>query len=230
MFEIVNRRNKTVLYRSETATDAKAAVAEVVSRDANLGGADLRYANLRDANLGGANLEGANLRGANLLDANLGGANLGGADLRDANLRDANLGGANLGGADLRDANLRDANLRGANLGGADLRGADLEGANLRGADLRCANLGEQTVMPHGEIWREYLDFVVPQLCIAGGKPLETVACAEHWDCHDWNNCPMAVAFDIHDENEAPILLRPRVKEFVLLFDSKLIPMPKAAR
>jgi uncharacterized protein YjbI with pentapeptide repeats len=133
-------------------------------------------------------------------------------------------GGANLVGANLVGADLRGANLEGANLEGADLRGADLRGANLRGAKF-----SETTVMPNGETWREYLEFVVPQLCMAGGKPLEAVACSEHWDCHDWNNCPMAAAFDIHNEDEAPILLRPRVKEFVQLFDAKLIPMPKAA-
>jgi hypothetical protein len=61
-------------------------------------GADLGGANLRDADLGGANLGGANLGGADLGDADLGGANLGGADLCDADLGGANLGGANLGG------------------------------------------------------------------------------------------------------------------------------------
>ena len=93
---------------------------------ANLGGADLRNANLRGANLGGADLRNADLSNADLGGADLRGANLRGANLGGADLRGANLGGANLGGADLRNANLR-----GANLGGADLRGANLGGANL---------------------------------------------------------------------------------------------------
>ena len=84
---------------------------EAVKRGANLGGADLRVANLGDACLRGAYLRGANLVGADL----------GGADLRVADL-----GGANLGGANLRGADLGDADLGGANLGGANLRGADL--------------------------------------------------------------------------------------------------------
>ena len=79
------------------------------NRGADLGGADLRDADLRDADLGGAYLRDADLRGADL----------GGAYLRDADLRDADLGGAYLGGA----------YLRGADLGGADLRDADLRGA-----------------------------------------------------------------------------------------------------
>ena len=95
----------------------------------------------RDANLRGANLRWADLSGANLRWANLSGADLRGADLRDADLRGANLRGADLSGADLSGADLRGANLRGANLRGADLSGANLRGANLSGADLSGANL-----------------------------------------------------------------------------------------
>ena len=86
--------------------------------------ADLGGANLREADLRGADLGGADLREANLREADLRGADLGGADLREANLR-----GADLGGADLREANLREADLRGANLRGANLSEADLRGA-----------------------------------------------------------------------------------------------------
>ena len=67
-------------------------------------------------------LGGADLRVADLREADLGGADLGGADLREAVLR-----GADLGGADLRGAGLRRADLRGAGLRRADLRGADLD-------------------------------------------------------------------------------------------------------
>ena len=124
MFEIVNRYTHALLYKSETATNVKAAIIEAVKegadlRDAYLEGADLRGAYLRDAYLRGAYLEGADLRGACLE----------GAYLRDADLRDACLEGADL----------RDADLRGADLRGADLRDAYLRGAYLRGADLRGA-------------------------------------------------------------------------------------------
>ena len=97
------------------------------------------------------------------------------------------------------------------------------EGADLGGADLR-----GKTVMPNGETWREYLEFVVPQLCMAGGKPLSAVACEEHWKCNSWDNCPMAAAFSVKSEADTPILLRPRVREFVQFFDAGLIPMPKS--
>ena len=146
-----------------------------------------------------------------------------GADLGGADLGGADLGRADLGGADLRGADLRGANLGRANLGGAYLRGADLRGADLGGADLR-----GKTVMPNGETWREYLEFVVPQLCMAGGKPLSAVACEEHWKCNSWDNCPMAAAFSVKSEADTPILLRPRVREFVQFFDAGLIPMPKS--
>jgi len=88
----------------------------IIRHDANLCGADLRYANLRSANLRGADLRSANLRGADLCMANLCGANL-----HNASLRGTNLHNADLYEADLRGANLHNADLRGANLCGADL-------------------------------------------------------------------------------------------------------------
>ncbi len=216
-FEIVNRNTNYVLYRSETATTAEAALTEAVSNGANLCDADLRGAYLRDADLRGAYLREANLRDADLRGADLSDADLRGAYLREANLREANLRGADLSDADLRGAYLRVADLRGANLCGADLSGANLSGADLSG----------DTQMPYGEMWHEYLDKVVPQLCTAGGKPLSAVACQEHWDCHSWDNCPMAAAFNVDSESDTPLLLRPRVREFVQFFDAGLIPMPK---
>jgi hypothetical protein len=54
--------------------------------DANLRGADMRWANLR-----GADMQGADMRWANLRDADMRGANLQGANMRDADMRGANL-------------------------------------------------------------------------------------------------------------------------------------------
>ena len=139
-----------------------------------------------------------------------------GADLRDANLS----------GADLRDADLRDANLSGANLRDADLSGADLSGADLSDADLSGAkNVGDFT-MSDGLKFSEYLRDVVPALLTAGGKTVKEIVDSGAWDCHSWDNCPMHVAFGIEDANEAPPLLRARVKELVQFFDAKLIPVP----
>ncbi len=196
MIVILHRYTKATLYASATANDIATAIVEAVKTGADLRGADLHGADLR-----GADLRGANLHGADLADADLRGANLHGADLR---------------GADLH----------GAYLGGADLHGANLHGANLRGANLHGANLGDTTVMPNGETWKQYREEVLPALLTAGGKSLAEVACAEHWDCHDWGNCPMAAAFGIASDFEGPPLLRPRIREFIQLFDAKLIPMP----
>ena len=120
----------------------------------------------------------------------------------------------------LRGANLGGADLRGANLGGADLRGANLYGANLRGANLRGATI------PTGETWEQYLDSVVPAFLTAGGKRLEEVATEEHWNCHDWNNCPTAAAFPGCGIEAVPVLLRPRAEQFIQFFDARLIPRP----
>lgn len=115
----------------------------------DLGGANLRRADLSDIGLWGANLRGADLsdatlsgadfRKALLSDAYFSRANLSGANLSGAYLKDANLIDATLNDATLREADLRGAILRKATLIDADLRGADLRGADLQGADLRFA-------------------------------------------------------------------------------------------
>ena len=100
-----------------------------------------------------ADLSGANLRFAKLSNANLSGANLSGADLSDTWLWRANLSGADLSGADLKsflkDANLSGANLSGADLAGADLYRADLSGAKLEGVKATGSNYGG-TICPNG--------------------------------------------------------------------------------
>jgi Pentapeptide repeats (8 copies) len=217
LFEIKHRFSSSILFSLECGS-LKLCVEAAVSARANL-----TRANLADANLTGANLTCANLTCANLTRANLADANLTGANLTCANLADANLAGANLAGANLAGANLADANLTDAYLTDAYLTRANLAGANLAGAK----NISP-TANITGEPWSEYLEKVVPALLTAGGKSLETVCAA--WTCHDWNNCPMAVAFDIHDPKDAPILLRPRVTQFVQLFDAKMLPNPLAAK
>jgi hypothetical protein len=131
---------------------------------------------------------------------------------------------ANLSGADLRDANLRGANLRGANLRGADLRGADLSGADLRGANLSGANLSGANLPPDYK-WERYLKEVVPALLTAGGKTLEEVVAAS-WTCHDWTNCPMAVAFNVQSLDAIPPLYKREAEFFIQCFDAGLIPNP----
>jgi hypothetical protein len=111
------------------------------------------------------------------------------------------------------------ASLDYASLDRASLRGASLDYASLRGASLRGAT------MPFGETWERYLSEVVPALLKAGGKEIADVV-KESWECHSWENCPMAVAFSIHRVDDTPLLLRPRVNEFVQFFDAKLIPKP----
>lgn len=109
---------------------------EAFLKDANLGGATLRK-----ADLWGADLEGANLREADLEGASLAGANLEGADLERARLVAADLRGANLREADLERAHLHQADLRGVTLVGADLQYATLTEANLERSSLIGANL-----------------------------------------------------------------------------------------
>jgi hypothetical protein len=105
----------------------------------DLGGADLRGANLRRAILREADLRGAILREADLCEAILSGARLIGTDLSWATL-----GGANLSGADLNEANLQAATLVHTNLEAADITGCRIYGIsawNVRLEGVIQANL-----------------------------------------------------------------------------------------
>jgi Pentapeptide repeats (8 copies) len=106
----------------------------------DLGGTDLRLANLEVGHLQMANLEGAHLDEASLLFARLALANLKGAHLKGATLANADLQLADF------QAHLEGASLTNANLHVADLTGADLTNANLEEADLRVANLTQEQV------------------------------------------------------------------------------------
>ena len=141
-----------------------------------------------------------------------------GADLQEADLRGTNLQEANLQGANLRGANLHGADLRGANLRGANLHAANLPGANLRGANLRGATL------PTGEQFEQWIQTSLAVLYQAGGVPLAVVADA--WNCHSWDNCPMAVAFGVHGIQGIPVKWQAQAAQFVLLFDAGLIQPP----
>ncbi|MFC0633254.1 pentapeptide repeat-containing protein [Brevundimonas balnearis] len=235
------------------------AVRWAVKAKANLSEANLSGANLSEADLSGAYLRGANLSGAYLSRAYLSEADLSRADLSRADLRGANLRRADLREADLSRADLRGANLRGAYLSRADLRGANLRGAylsraylseadlsradlseaylsraNLSRADLREANLRgaknlDDMIMPDGLTFAQYKRDVVPALLTAGGKTLDDIRAAGAWDCHDWSNCPMHVAFGVNSTSEMTgkfAIYRTRADEFIRLFDARLIPAP----
>jgi len=98
LYEIKHRHTGAVLFSLECGS-LKLCVEAAIKSRADLGGADLRGADLGGADLGGADLRGADLGGADLGGAYLRGADLGGADLGGAYLRGAYLGGADLGGA-----------------------------------------------------------------------------------------------------------------------------------
>ena len=142
-----------------------------------------------------------------------------------ADLRGAYLGRANLSGADLNGANLSGADLSGADLSGADLSEANLRGADLHGADLSGATLDDSAEIEPNLTWKQYQDEVVPALLTAGGKALADVV-SESWECHDWTNCPMAIAFGVHDLETIPALYRERARQFIQFFDAKMLKKP----
>jgi hypothetical protein len=151
------------------------------------------------------------------------------ANLCGAKLCWADLCGAKLNWADLRETNLRGAKLRGAKLRGVKLRGADLRGANMREANLSMAKNIDSMVMPDGLTFADYKRDVVPALLTAGGKTLDEIREAGAWDCHEWSNCPMHVAFGVYHTSEmvGPFAIyRQRAYEFIQFFDAGLIPAP----
>lgn len=157
---------------------------------ANLGGADLRFANLvcvasRCANLKKANLEGANLAGANLEYAELDGANLRrthlvGAHLGKATFTRANLHSANLADSNLKEADFTLANLENTNFDGANIRNVKFTGARLKGADL-----------PKIAVVENLFSTIHDKICKGEGRldmdywhSCETVHCIAGWAVH----------------------------------------------
>ena len=63
----------------------------------------------------------------------------------------------------------------------------------------------------------------------AGGKTVEELLAAGCWDCHEWTNCPMACAFGVQSLDDIPLLFKPRVEQFIQLYDAKLLPRPDVA-
>jgi uncharacterized protein YjbI with pentapeptide repeats len=106
---------------------------------ANLSRADLQIGEIAKdveemfikGEIGGVNLREANLAWATLSATKLNGADLSGACLSGAELIRADLVGANLSGADLRGADLSSACLSMANFKGTDLSGAKLGGTDF---------------------------------------------------------------------------------------------------
>ena len=102
---------------------------------------------------------------------------------------------------------------------------ARLEGANLNRANLEGAILNSASVIETGETWAAYLSEVLPELLTAGGRALTDVLSPIHWNCHSWDNCPMAAAFATKGISGVPSLLKPRAEQFIRYFDAKLIPL-----
>jgi len=187
-------------------------------RDADLSGAILSGAILSGADFSGAILRYAILSGADFSGADFSGAILRGAILRGADFSGAIFSGADFSGADFSGAILSYAIFSGADFSGADFSGADFSGANFSGAILR-----------GGLKWERYLAELVPALLTAGGKTLEEVV-TQAWDCHSWENCPMAVAFGVHKIADIPPLYQHEAAFFIQLFDAKQIPNPLAPK
>jgi len=224
--KILNRWTNACIYESDHTTERETVIAAVAA-GAYLDGAYLKGAYLKGAYLKGAYLEGAYLEGAYLDGAYLDGAYLKGAYLKGAYLKGAYLEGAYLKGAYLEGAYLEGAYLEGAYLDGAYLDGAYLKGAYLKGAYLEGAYLEGAIVAGCAlgvPTFAAYLSEVVPPLLRAGGLTLRAILDAGAWECNDWANCPMAVAFSVHSLDDIPALHRPRAQQFVSLFDAGLIP------
>jgi len=107
--------------------------------NADLRGADLRWALLSNADLRAANFgDGSGFySSADLRYSNLSFSNLQGAKLVQVNLSYSNISMADLSEANLYLAEVDEANLFGANFSNANLTGTSLDGANLQEVDFR---------------------------------------------------------------------------------------------
>lgn len=63
-----------------------------------------------------------------------------------------------------------------------------------------------------------------------GGRSLEAVCAPEHWDCHEWGNCPTHAAYGASGINGVPEPFRVEAAIFIGLFDARLLQNPLEAR
>ena len=64
------------------------------------------------------------------------------------------------------------------------------------------------------------------QYLTGGGKALAEVCAAEHWDCHDWSNCPTVAAYGARSIGDLPPDRRVEGALFIALFDAGLLRAP----
>jgi hypothetical protein len=102
-----------------------------------------------------------------------------------------------------------------------------LEAPNAKTVEARgCAGLTLKLII--APVAREAEDFLLEKLIPllrAGGKFDEAMK-PEHWQCHEWTNCPMAACFGVNSEDQVPAKWRADAKQFVRLFDLGLISRP----
>jgi hypothetical protein len=67
---------------------------------------------------------------------------------------------------------------------------------------------------------------LVPLLA-AGGR-LDEALNPQHWECHEWQNCPMAAAFGVTCLERVPSVWREKAEFFVRQFDCGLIRLQDA--
>lgn len=191
---------------------------------------------LREINLHRLVMRNSNLFRADLQVSNLSRSDFEGTDFRRSDLSGSDLRSGNFNDALFRNAALRDVDARGASFEGADFRGADLRGCDFRKANLQHAEFNRQTKVKGiklagsnltGEPWEEYIHEFLPEFLQSEGVKLSITA--ESWNCHGWDHCPIATAFNIHDPDDAPEDKIERVDQFVILYDLGLIPKPRVA-
>jgi hypothetical protein len=65
---------------------------------------------------------------------------------------------------------------------------------------------------------------------LAAGNRLQEALKPEHWECHEWQNCPMAAAFGVRNLEQVPAEWREKAEFFVGQFDCGLIRLEMAVQ
>ncbi len=64
------------------------------------------------------------------------------------------------------------------------------------------------------------------KLLTAGGATIKQILDRRAWDCHEWNNCPLHVAFGVEAVEELPKELQQEGARFLALFDNRFLRRP----
>lgn len=179
---------------------------------------DLKQSDLSGAFARQAKFDNACLSEARLVNAHLQEASFYQADLRNAHLEATILTSAKCCEADLRGARVNSSLLHGVDFTKAQLEGTDFTGSVLQGVDFYQARFSDETVLPNGVSFGQFVRESLPRILTAGGKELAEVVDERYWD-QNYLERVLVTAFGRKDSSTSLVPIERRMFSETILYD-----------